>query len=157
MTCISLRRFQIAVVQLELVSGAGMTQRVENNIGQFGFGFELGEGLIDSLFLAGMSVWKGDDQIIIGVIAACQFNLVKLVFAQLLQHISNGFGNPYAANTAVCLGLFQNKNGAGCLSRPRGEDVIDVLVIQSSQRGAFNPCQFLHDIEPSAHLVVIIR
>ena len=42
------------MVQLELVSGAGMTQRVENNIRQFGFGFELGEGLIDSLFLAGI-------------------------------------------------------------------------------------------------------
>ena len=63
MTCISLRRFQVAVVQFELVSGAGMTQRVENNIRQFGFGFELGEGLIDSLFLAGMSVWKGDDRL----------------------------------------------------------------------------------------------
>lgn len=100
MTCISLRRFQVAVVQFELVGGAGMTQRVENNIRQFGFGFELGEGLIDSLFLAGMSVWKGDDQIIISVIAACHFNLVKLIFAQLLQHISDGFGNPYAANTA---------------------------------------------------------
>ena len=62
-----------------------MTQRVENNIRPFGFGFALGEGLIDSLFLAGMSVWKGDDQIIIRVIEARQFNLVKLVFAQLLQ------------------------------------------------------------------------
>ena len=95
-----------------------------------------------------MSVWKGDDQIIISVIEARQFNLVKLIFAQLLQHISDGFGNPYAANTAVCLGLFQNKNGAGCLSRPSRKDVVDVLVIQSSQRGAFNPCQLLHDIEP---------
>ena len=65
-----------------------------------------------------------------------------------MQHISDGFWNPYAANTAVCLGLFQNKNGVGGLSRPRGEDVIDVLVIQSSQRGAFNPCQLLRDIEP---------
>lgn len=56
MAGVALCSLQIAVVQLELVGRAAVTQRVEYHIGKISGGLKLFERFVDDGFLAGASV-----------------------------------------------------------------------------------------------------
>ena len=67
---VPLRRFQIPVIQLQLVSRAAVSERMKNNIGKVGFFLEPSEGVIDDGFLTRATIRQGNDKAIVQILIA---------------------------------------------------------------------------------------
>ena len=69
-TGVTLRRFQITVIQLQLVGRAAVPEGMENNIGKIGLFLEPPEGVIDNRFLTRATIGQGNDKAIIQILIA---------------------------------------------------------------------------------------
>ena len=67
---VTLCRFQISVIQLQLVSRAAVSERMKNNIGKVGFFLEPSEGVIDDGFLTRATIRQGNDKAIVQILIA---------------------------------------------------------------------------------------
>ena len=67
---VALRRFQVTVIQLQLVSRAAVPEGMKNNIGKVGFFLEPSEGVIDDGFLTRMPIRLSLDKAIVQILIA---------------------------------------------------------------------------------------
>ena len=68
MAGVALRRFQVTVIQLQLVSRAAVSEGMKNNIGKVGFFLEPSEGVIDDGFLTRTAIRQSNDKAIVQMI-----------------------------------------------------------------------------------------
>ena len=64
-SCVTLCGFQIAVGIFQLISSAGMAERVKNDVGQIGLLFELSKLLFDYSVVAGTTIGLRKHQVVI--------------------------------------------------------------------------------------------
>ena len=64
---VTLCRFQISVIQLQLVSRAAVSEGMKNNIGKVGFFLEPSEGVIDDGFLTRTAIRQSNDTAIVQI------------------------------------------------------------------------------------------
>ena len=69
-TGVALRRFQVTVIQLQLVRRAAVSEGMKNNIGKVGFFLEPSEGVIDDGFLTRTTIRQSNDKAIVQILIA---------------------------------------------------------------------------------------
>ena len=127
MSRIALRSLQIAVIELELVGGAGVSERVENHVWKPRFLLELAKLLVDDAPLAGTTVLKRHDKVKVLILIAKELLQLGLRLMPFSQDVGYRLGKPYFANTGIGLGLFEDEPCAG-VAHERLKDVIHVFL-----------------------------
>ena len=136
MACITLGGLQVAVVQFQLVGGAGMTEGMKDHSGQPCLFPQLLKLLQDDAVLAGAPIGQRHHQVKILV-------LVTEKSAKLILGVFP-FPQPYLADTGIGLGLFQDHSCAG-VGKQRRKDVVDILLPQHLNGPLGGPRQLLVD------------
>ena len=126
-TGVALSGLQVAVIQLELVGRAGMTQRVEDHVRESCRRFELLEIFLNHPLINRASVVLGDHQIEILVLIPQELDDFSLRLLPLPKNIGQRLGKPDLADTAFRLRTLQHNASSGVFHH-RLKDVVDVLL-----------------------------
>ncbi len=94
MSRVALGRFEITVVQLQLVRCAGVTQGMENHIRQPCISFQTIERILNHLCFARPPIPQCNHEVVILILAAKEIFLLLLSILPLSQDIGKCFRNP---------------------------------------------------------------
>lgn len=147
MARIALRGLQIAVIQLQLVGGAGVAQRVEDHVGQPSLPLQVAERLFNHPGIAGTPIFVGDDQVEILVFAAEKFLHLRLRLLPFPQDVGDRLGQPDLANAALRLGALENQ-ARRRVFHDRLKDIEDILFTEHVDGALRRAGQLLVDIDP---------
>ena len=104
---IALGGFQVAVVQLQLVGGTGVAQRMENHLWQPCFLTELRKLLQDDPVLAGAAIGQGNYQIELLIFVSQEASQLVLRSFPFPEDIGQRLRQPHLSGTGISLGFFR--------------------------------------------------
>lgn len=70
MSCVALCGFDVAVIKFQLISRAGMTERMKHHIRELSIPLQSPESIGNNCFLAGTSIWQCYNEIVVEVFIA---------------------------------------------------------------------------------------
>ena len=113
MTRVALDGFHIAAIEFQLVSDAGVAERMEHNMRQSVFFDKFIESTVNYLAFHRTAIAGAKDQVIVDVFISKQIHQLINFFFSLYQHIGNCFRQVHTANTGFGFRLFQDQSSMG--------------------------------------------